>query len=297
MTATRSSIAFIGIGQMGLPMVRRLLKAGFAVTGFDLSEAARAELVSAGGKAAATAAEATTGAEVIITMLPNGKIVQSVLLDDSHVLANAAPGAVVLEMSSSAPTETRALLGRLPPGLRLVDAPVSGGVKRAIEGALTIMVGGDVADLDDVEPVLSAMATRVFRCGPVGAGHAMKAINNFVSGAGVIAAVEAVELGRSFGLDPADMIDVLNASSGRNNATEIKMKQFVLSGTFASGFALGLMAKDIRTAADLSRDLGLGQDCLRQTADVWEEAAKALGASVDHTRIAEFLAVRERERV
>lgn len=295
MTATRSSIAFIGLGQMGLPMARRLLKAGFTVAGFDLSEGARAELVSAGGTATAAAAEATAGAEVIITMLPNGKIVQSVLLDDPDVLANAAQGAVVLEMSSSAPTQTRALLDRLPPGLRLVDAPVSGGVKRAIEGALTIMAGGDVADLDEVEPVLSAMATRVFRCGPVGAGHAMKAINNFVSGAGVIAAVEAVELGRSFGLDPADMIDVLNASSGRNNATEIKMKQFVLSGTFASGFALGLMAKDIRTAADLSRDLGLDQDCLRQTADIWEEAAKALGGGVDHTRIAEFLAVRERE--
>lgn len=285
-------VAFIGLGQMGLPMARHLLGAGFRVRGFDLSASARGAFVEMGGEVADTVAEATSGADCIVTMLPNGRIVRSALLDDPAVLGDAAPGAVVLEMSSSAPTQTRELASSLPAGIRLVDAPVSGGVKRAVERTLTIMVGGDAADIDRVEPVLSPMAQKVFRCGPVGAGHAMKAINNFVSGAGVVAAVEALELGRAFGLDPSGMVDVLNASSGRNNATEVKMKQFVLSGTFGSGFALGLMAKDIRTAADLSNDLGMEQRCLAQTADVWDEAASRLGGGVDHTRIAEYLAHR-----
>ena len=136
--------------------------------------------------------------------------------------------------------------------MRLVDAPVSGGVKRAIEGTLAIMAGGDAVDIEQAQPLFAAMSSKVFQCGPVGEGHAMKAINNFVSGAGVIAAIEAVQLGEAFGLDPENVIDVLNASSGRNNATEVKMRQFILSGTFGSGFGLGLMAKDIRIAAQLS---------------------------------------------
>jgi alkylhydroperoxidase/carboxymuconolactone decarboxylase family protein YurZ len=151
------------------------------------------------------------------------------------------------------------------------------------------MAGGDAADIDQAQPLFAAMASKVFRCGPVGAGHAMKAINNFVSGAGTIAAIEAVQLGEAFGLEPENMVDVLNASSGRNNATEVKMKQFVLSGTFGSGFALGLMAKDIRIAAQLSRDLGLDQPHLRQVAAIWDDAAAKLGGGVDHTRIAEYL--------
>lgn len=283
------TIAFVGLGQMGLPMAGHLVRAGFHVTGFDLSSRARDALRDVGGTVAESVAGACAGADCIITMLPNGKIVRAALLDNPAALSGASPEATILEMSSSAPTQTRELAAALPDGIRLVDAPVSGGVKRAVDGTLTIMVGGEAADIDRVEPLLSIMAQKVFRCGGVGAGHAMKAINNFVSGAGVVAALEALELGRTFGLDPAEMVDVLNASSGRNNATEVKMKQFVLSGTFGSGFAMGLMAKDIRTAADLSGELGLHQACLTQTADIWERAADALGASADHTRIGDYL--------
>jgi 3-hydroxyisobutyrate dehydrogenase len=229
------------------------------------------------------------GADCIITVLPNGKIVQDALFNEKNPLDGALEGALLIEMSSSAPADTRTLHGRLTRGMRLVDAPVSGGVKRAIEGTLAIMAGGDAADIDQAQPLFAAMSSKVFRCGPVGAGHAMKAINNFVSGAGMIAAIEAVQLGETFGLDPENMIDVLNASSGRNNATEVKMKQFILSGTFGSGFALGLMAKDIRIAAQLSLDLELDQPHLRQTADVWEAAVTKLGGDVDHTRMSEYL--------
>jgi 3-hydroxyisobutyrate dehydrogenase len=282
-------VAFIGLGKMGFPMAHRLLSAGFPVVGFDLSTHAAKEFTALGGKVESTVSTAILGADCVITVLPNGKIVQDALFNENNPLEGALEGALLLEMSSSAPADTRILHGRLTRGMRLVDAPVSGGVKRAVEGTLAIMAGGDAADIDQAQPLFAAMASKVFRCGPVGAGHAMKAINNFVSGAGMIAAIEAVQLGESFGLDPENMIEVLNASSGRNNATEVKMKQFILSGTFGSGFAAGLMAKDIRIAAQLSLDLGLDQPHLEQTADVWDAAARELGGDVDHTRISEYL--------
>jgi len=282
-------IAFVGLGQMGVPMAVNLMKAGFAVTGFDLSERAVGTFVEAGGKGAASVADAIRDCDCIITMLPNGKIVQQALLTDD-AYRQAPAGTLLLEMSSSAPEETRALAGRVAGHLRVVDAPVSGGVKRAVDGSLAVMAGGSDADYGDAVPVLEAVSAKRFHCGPVGAGHAMKAINNYVSGAGVIAAVEAVLLGRAFGLDQGKVVEVLNASSGRNNATEVKMNQFILSGTFASGFALGLMAKDIRTAANLSASLGLDQPGLRQTAQLWDDAAGELGRAVDHTRFYDFFA-------
>lgn len=285
-TATR--IAFIGLGQMGLPMATNLLKAGYEVAGFDLSADALQKLVDEGGQAAKSAADAMAGSDVVITMLSNGKVVRSVLTE-GEAYRQAPRGALLLEMSSSAPEETRSLAQAVSAHLRVVDAPVSGGVKRAVDGTLAVMAGGADADFSAVRPVLEAMSARIFHCGPVGAGHAMKAINNYVSGAGVIAAVEAVLLGNAFGLDEAKVVEVLNASSGKNNATEVKMNQFILSGTFGSGFALGLMAKDIRTAANLSVSLGLSQQGLTQTADLWDDAARTLGGAVDHTRFYDYL--------
>lgn len=282
-------MAFIGLGAMGQPISQHLLSAGFDVCGFDLSAEAREKLVAAGGKSAATISETFKDADFAITMLPNGKIVKDAIFAD-EAWSFLRPNALVIDMSSSAPNDTREL-GRLlvEKGLRLVDAPVSGGVKRAVSGTLTIMAGGEKAAVEEARPLFSAMGGQVFETGPVGSGHAMKAINNFVSGAGVLAAIEGVLLGKAFGLEPDTIVDVINASSGKNNATEVKMKQFILSETFGSGFALGLMAKDIRIAADLSKSLGMRLDALANTADTWDAAQMALGPSVDHTQIIEFV--------
>ena len=282
-------IAFVGLGQMGLPMAKNLVAGGFPLIGYDAFEQARVAAAAEGIEVASSLDEAVDGADCIITMLPNGKIVQDAVLGGGAYL-KARSGAVLLEMSSSAPTDTRVLSDKVAPHLRVVDAPVSGGVKRAIAGSLTIMAGGETEALKQAMPVLNCLASGVFPCGPVGAGHAMKSINNFVSGAGVVAAAEAVTLGTAFGLSADTIIDVLNASSGKNNATDVKMKQFVLSGTFASGFALGLMAKDIGIAAELATDLGLNLSGLKQTSAVWNEASEAIGSGADHTRIYEFLA-------
>ncbi|ENN83631.1 6-phosphogluconate dehydrogenase protein (plasmid) [Rhizobium freirei PRF 81] len=274
---------------MGQPMAQHLISAGFDVVGFDLSEDAKIKLADAGGRAAETISDAMVGASFVITMLPNGKIVREALLAE-NACGGLKQNAVVIDMSSSAPNDTRELgLELASRGLRLVDAPVSGGVKRAVSGTLTIMAGGEDADIEEAEPLLKAVGQQVFRTGPVGSGHAMKAINNFVSGAGVLAAIEGVLLGRAFGLEPATIVDILNSSSGKNNATEVKMKQFILSETFGSGFAIGLMAKDIRIAADLAKTLGLRLDALASTADAWDAAQKALGPSEDHTRIIRYV--------
>jgi 3-hydroxyisobutyrate dehydrogenase len=159
-----------------------------------------------------------------------------------------------------------------------------------VDGTLAIMVGGDGRTIDRVEPLLSAMGRSIFRTGPLGSGHAMKALNNYVSGAGLIAAIEAVRVGRSFGLDPNVMIDVLNASTGRNNSTEVKLKQFVVSETYASGFFIGLMAKDIRTADSLAKELGIKVPLADRCADLWDEASRQLGEMADHTEIDRYLA-------
>lgn len=284
------TLAFIGLGQMGLPMARRLLSAGHAVRGFDVSSEARATLAQAGGVPCASAAEAASGADEVITMLPSGAIVRAALLGDNGALLSLAQGGLVVDMSSSAPTDTVALDKDLRSrGYRLVDAPVSGGVRRAIDGSLTIMAGGIADDIEDARPLLEVMGSKIFKTGGPGTGHAMKALNNYVSAAGAVAAMEAVIVGSRFGLDAETMVDILNVSTGRNNTTETKLKQFVLSETWGSGFALALMAKDVGIAAGLSRALDLETPGLASAALLWGKAAQALGQGADHTEIMRFL--------
>jgi 3-hydroxyisobutyrate dehydrogenase len=284
-----AGVALIGLGKMGVPMAFRLAQAGYAVRGYDASSAARARFPATAGVAVTDdIGQAIGGARAVITMLPDGKIVRSVV---DAIRPRLARGTVVIDMSSSEPLGTRALGDALAAaGIRFIDAPVSGGVKRAADGTLAIMAGGDPAVIDRVAPMLAAMGRSIFRTGPLGSGHAMKALNNYVSGAGLIAALEALRVGCAFGLDPSLIVDVLNASTGKNNSTENKLKQFVLSESFASGFSLALMAKDIRTAEDLAAALGLSTPLAERVADLWDEAARALGPNADHTEIGRHLA-------
>jgi 3-hydroxyisobutyrate dehydrogenase len=279
-----AEVAFIGLGNMGEPMAARLVGAGYEVRGFDNSAEARERVAKTTGLAAAdTLEEAVSGAGAVVTMLPTGKVVRAVV---EAMRGSLAPGTVVVDMSSSAPIATRALGGELvSAGFAFVDAPVSGGVKRAVDGTLAIMVGGDDRAIDRVEPLLKAMGRSIIRTGPVGSGHAIKALNNYVSGAGLLAAIEALEVGRAFGLDPNVVVDVFNASTGKNNSTEVKLKPFVISEAYNSGFFLGLMAKDIRTAHALAEELGVEVPLADRCADLWDEAARRLGTNADHTEV------------
>jgi 3-hydroxyisobutyrate dehydrogenase len=199
-------------------------------------------------------------------------------------------GAVILEMSSSDPIGTREIgEAFVAAGFGFVDAPVSGGVKRAVDGSLAIIAGGGESTIDRVEPLLKAMGRADFRTGPIGSGHAVKSLNNYVSGAGLVAALEAMNVGKTFGVQPEVLVDVLNASTGKNNSTEVKLKQFVISERYDSGFFLGLMAKDIRTAQHLAERLGVPVPLGEKCASLWDAAAEELGDKADHTAINRYL--------
>ncbi|HLL28758.1 MAG TPA: NAD(P)-dependent oxidoreductase [Xanthobacteraceae bacterium] len=280
-------VTVIGLGNMGIPMALRLAKAGFQVTGFDISEASRQKFSAAGGRAVANGIEAVKSADVVITLLPDGKAVRAAL---EPLRKGFKPGCILIDMSSSEPLGTRALGGSfIAAGFAFIDAPVSGGVRRAADGTLAIMAGGDAATIDRVEPVLAAMGRAIFRTGGLGSGHTMKALNNYVSAAGLIAAVEAIEIGRKFGLDPNLMADIFNASTGRNNTTEVKLKQFIISGSFNAGFPLRLMAKDVRTADRLGHEIGVPVPFADACAELWDGAAEALDAAADHTEIGRYI--------
>jgi 3-hydroxyisobutyrate dehydrogenase len=274
-------VGIIGIGKMGRPMALRLAVEGHEVIAYDAAPGAAAGLegVSEGALADVAACPA------IITMLPNGGIVRSVA---NQIAPMMAEGSVLIDMSSSYPFETLDLRKALPDAISLIDAPVSGGVWRAEIGTLTIIVGGDAADLDLVTPMLEAMG-KVTRTGALGSGHAMKLLNNYLSAAGLAAACEAVTVGKAFGLDPDVMADVFNGSTGKNNATEVKLKQHVNSEAYGTGFSMGLMAKDLALGARLTGDLGLEADGLMAMKDLFAKGVEAFGGDADHTEIAKLL--------
>jgi 3-hydroxyisobutyrate dehydrogenase len=295
-----ATIAFIGLGMMGRPMATRLAEAGFKLRVFDVSQKAVSDFVGAHPSALATASAkaAAQGADALITMLPDGKIVrQAVLEGRDPAVEGLAPGALVMDMSSSNPVDTQKLAKDLAArGVALLDAPVSGGVKRAIDGSLSIMVGGSSADLERTRPVFGAMGKTITFCGPAGAGHALKALNNYLSATSLVAMCEALVVGEAFGLDPGTMVDVFNSSSGMSNSTQVKGRQQVVSRAFAAGFTTSLMAKDLRTAGDVATHLKLKMPVLQQAVAYWNEADGKLGKGADHTEIfryAEMLAEKD----
>lgn len=299
--AAAPPLGFIGLGMMGLPMARCLLRHGRALLACDPSEAARAALAE-GAEAgavrfAATPAEVAGEAETVMLVLPDSKVVAHVVEGPGGLLAALRPGHLVLDMGSSLPAETRRLAaaaaGR---GAAFLDAPVSGGVAKARDGTLAIMLGGEDAACARAEPILRDMGAPPIRTGPVGSAHAMKALNNYVYAAGLLAAAEAVRMADALGLDTGVFADVLNASSGRNVATETKLKSDVLSGRYAAGFQLGLMRKDLETAGAIAAETGFDAPGLSLCRALWAEAVASLGPRVDNLEIHKFLGQRETAR-
>lgn len=284
-------VGVVGLGAMGWPMAQRLVNAGQAVTVLDIDRDRVAAFVNdSAAAAAATAAELAARSAIVITMLPTSRHVAAVLLGDDGVLASARPGLLILEMSSGAPAETQALAAKAEAsGCRLVDAPVSGGVPRARTGELAIMVGGHPDDIERARPVLSALGTSILPTGPVGSAHAMKALNNLVSAATFLATVEALAIGKRAGLDPARMVDILNVSTGMSNSSLKKMHQFVLPGSYTSGFGLDLMVKDLATATGIARQGAVEAPFLSLCQQIWADAAEALGPGQDHTALSRFV--------
>lgn len=269
---------------MGQPMAANLAREGFSVRSFDLKGNGNCKSIR----------EAARGADVLITMLPDGDAVRDAVLG---ALPHLGAGSVVVDMSSSDPIGTRALGVVLESNrISFVDAPVSGAVVGAREATLAIMVGGEKSAFEKVKPVLQALGKSIFHVGPLGAGHAVKALNNYLGAAGTLAGFEALLIAQAFELDPKPMLEAINASTGRNSTTEKKIARDVLTGAYASGFKLSLMAKDVGIAASLAKDLKLETPFLRETLRAWREARKSLPKDADHSEIYKYQETLSRRR-
>lgn len=280
-------IGFIGIGNMGWAMATNLSEKGFDLKVFDSDKEKVKSFISSHAAVAAMELHDLTDCNAIITMLPTGQIVRKVLTDgDSGSLANSLQtGTIIIDMSSSEPFGTRELGAELRlRGVTLIDAPVSGGVAGAQSGHLTIMYGGD--DITAIErsiPILNALGVKLFNVGGLGCGHAMKAINNYVAATTYAATSDALSMGAKFGIDQATIVDILNVSTGRNFHTDIVIKNHVLSGSYDMGFAIGLLAKDVKIAANLGNELKINLPLLKLMDERWEFARKIQGSTKDYT--------------
>lgn len=268
-----TTIAFIGLGHMGLPMARNLLKAGFALRVFDLLQSAVDSLTAEGAAPAASAAEAVAGASVVVSMLPASRHVEGLYLGESGLMALIAPGSLVLECSTIAPESARKVHAAASArGIAMLDAPVSGGTAGAAAGTLTFMVGGDAAVLERARPVLSAMGKNLFYAGPDGAGQVAKVCNNQLLAVQMIGTAEALALGVANGLEPAVLAEIMRQSSGGNwvlekyNPWPGVMENTPASKSYSGGFMSQLMAKD----------LGLAQEAAQLTASSTPMGALAL---------------------
>jgi 3-hydroxyisobutyrate dehydrogenase len=284
------TVGFIGLGNMGRPMAARLAAAGYRLQLVDARLEVAQELASeVGARAVDTTSQLGPGLDAVILMLPDGEAVRRVLEVDG--LAQRLPrDSVVIDMGSCEPGGTVKIGDRLrAAGIQMVDAPVSGGVPRARTGELTIMAGGEPEAVERCRTLLSAMGNRIFDTGPLGSGQAMKSLNNFVSAVGLVATYEAVIIGRRFGLEPQVIAEVLNGSTGKNNTTEHKLRQFILSGSFSSGFSLDLMVKDIGIATSVARDTGTPTVLAERCLALWKQAQEELGRGRDHTEMARWI--------
>jgi len=274
-----AAIGFIGLGVMGAPMAGHLARAGHPLTLLDANAEIAQDLASTlGATAVATPAEVAARSDIVITMLPNGSVVQQVALGEQGLLQGLRPGALLLDTSSSEPWLTQATGAALAAvGAAMVDAPVSGAAWGAAEANLVFMVGGDAADLARVRPLLELMGRAVFHLGGLGAGHAMKCLNNLITAMTFSATAEGLVIGKRYGLDPAAMVEVLNESTGMSWISQNHIAQRVLSRSFDDPFKLELMLKDVAIANTLARETGSSVPIAGLGQQLWQAAARAAG--------------------
>ena len=292
------TVVFIGLGTMGRPMASNLARV-VPVQAYDVNpEATAAAARHAGITAVANPVDAIrSGSDpaTVILMLPDSAIVHRALGDPDDATSFASQlrqGSLVIDMGSSNPQETKILAEQLRArDVALVDAPVSGGRRKADTAELTIMAGGPDADFQRARPLLQAMGSSVTHVGPAGSAHALKALNNLLSAIGIVGALEVLTVGKKFGLDPRVMLEVINKSTGRNQATEVKIGPEVLDGRYGVGFSLALTVKDITTALELSKSMGVASEVSEACVRVCEAALGDLAESnPDQSEIARYIA-------
>lgn len=285
-----SMLGFVGLGSIGTPMCRQLLKRGYEVLAYDADERAIDGLRDTEVHEASSLADLGSLVEVVLLSLPNSDIVEEVVLGVGGIAEGLPTGGVIIDTSSSRPASTRHIAQALSQrNISFLDAPVSGGVIRAREGKLAVMVGGEWEVFERYRTVLEAFGEQTFYVGESGSGHLTKAINNLVSAATLTTAAEAILLGARAGLDTERLVEVINAGSGRSNSTEVKFPRYILNRAFDDGFAIELMDKDVRIALDEAQRLGFPAPLGSGIAETWQAAVEAGYAKQGHTEIYAFL--------
>ena len=293
-------IAFIGLGNMGLPMAQNLAKAGFEVSGFDLSDSQMDSLVAAGGRRAESAAAAVVSADVVITMLPASRHVEAIYLSEGGVLATARPGTLLIECSTIAPEAARKVSAAAEKkGFAIIDAPVSGGTNGAQAGTLTFMVGGAAADLERARPLLEKMGKNIFHAGPSGCGQTVKVCNNMLLGILMLGTSEALRLGMANGMEPAVLSEIMAKSSGRNWALEVYnpcpgvMDNVPSSRGYSGGFGVDLMLKDLGLAVENALAVNASVPLGALARNLYDLHSKAGHGKLDFASVFNLLAAKE----
>ncbi|WP_223592707.1 NAD(P)-dependent oxidoreductase [Neobacillus bataviensis] len=281
------TVGFIGLGKMGLPMARNLLTNGYDVYGMDVNDSAISEFQSYGGKTGKLL-DWIHNVQTIILMLPSSKIVNQVI--DEIIDHYSSESLTIIDMSSSYPEETRTNFKKLEENnIEFLDAPVSGGVKKAVTAELTIMIGGRVDIFTKCKRLLESMGKSLFHVGPIGSGHLIKAINNYLSGTHLLATCEAVQLLERFEVEPETAIHVFNQSTGRSGSTEYKFPSFILTESFDSGFSLELLRKDLEMAKNLFLQTEAETNLPQLVFNRFDDASQALAKDADHTEIYQYV--------
>lgn len=278
------NIAFLGLGAIGRPMAVHLSKPPFSLAVWNRTAGRAAEFaMDTGARHAPTPADAAREAAIVVTCLPTSQDVEMLLDGPDGLLAGMQEGALLLDCTSGDPATSRSIAARLASqGIGFLDAPVSGGVTGAVAGKLTVMIGGDAALLERARPLLDTFAARIVHCGPVGAGDAVKAVNNALLAVSMWATGEGLAALTSAGVDPSIALEVINASSGRSNASENLFPNRVLNGAFPRTFRLALLDKDVGIAAGVARDQRVPAPLLQLTAELLRIARRELGEEADH---------------
>ncbi|CAI8183681.1 MAG: 3-hydroxyisobutyrate dehydrogenase [Alphaproteobacteria bacterium] len=291
-----SKIAFIGLGNMGLPMAKNLVAAGHEVTGFDLSDGAKAGLQESGGKVADTIAAAVADAEIIVSMLPAGKHVTAVYTDSDGVIANAAAGALLIDSSTIDVDTARAVSAKAEAaGFAMVDAPVSGGVGGAAAGTLTFMVGGTDEAYQAAKPVLDIMGQNIFHAGGSGNGQVAKICNNMLLGISMIGTAEAFMLGEKLGLDAQTFFDISSTASGQCwSMTSYcpapgPVPSSPANNDYQAGFTAAMMLKDLMLAQEASSSADASTPMGQRATELYTQMAEAGHDSLDFSGIMKML--------
>lgn len=271
-------------------MCRRLLDRGYKAWVYDLNPEAVGRFEKTAARSAFSLREIAAETEVIFLSLPSSEVVEEVVLGDEGLIDGLSSGQTVIDLSSSKPLRTQALAEKLANrGVRMLDAPVSGGVPRAKEGTLAVMVGGEEEVYEEHRALLGCFGEKLFYMGGHGAGHLTKALNNLLSATTLASASEAVLLGIKGGLDPETFIEVVNVSTGRSNSTETKFPNYILNRAFDAGFSTELYNKDVSTALETAEEYGFPMTVGSAVGRVWNDAVEKGYGPKDHTEIYAFL--------